>query len=47
MMIEILKLKHLKEWTEIKNKITEQYHNSINNPKVVLPKVSKDCTIHS
>ena len=41
------KLKHLKEWTEIKNKITEQYHNGINNPKVVLPKVSGDCTIHS
>ena len=41
------KLKHLKEWTEIKNKITEQYYNGINNPKVVLPKVSKDCTTHS
>ena len=41
------KLKHLKEWTDIKNKITEQYYNGINNPKVVLPKVSKDCTTHS
>ena len=41
------KLKHLKEWTEIKNKITEQYHNRINNPKVVLPRVSEDCTTHS
>ena len=41
------KLKHLKEWTEIKNKITDQYHNQINNPKVFLPKVSEDCTVHS
>jgi dTDP-4-amino-4,6-dideoxygalactose transaminase len=41
------KLKHLKEWTEIKNKITKRYHNEINNPKVVLPKVSEDCTTHS
>lgn len=41
------KLKHLKSWTEIKNKITERYQREINNPKVVLPKVSKDCTVHS
>jgi dTDP-4-amino-4,6-dideoxygalactose transaminase len=41
------KLKRIKEWTEIKNKITEQYHKGINNPKVILPKVSEDCTTHS
>jgi dTDP-4-amino-4,6-dideoxygalactose transaminase len=41
------KLKHLKEWTDIKNKITERYHNEINSPKVVLPKVSEDFTTHS
>ncbi len=26
------KLKHLKEWTEIKNKITERYHKEKTDP---------------
>ena len=41
------KLKHLKEWTKIKNKITDRYHKEINNKKVSLPKVSEACTTHS
>lgn len=41
------KLKHLHSWTISKNQIVDRFLNEINNQKVILPKKSDDCTLHS
>lgn len=41
------KLRLLEKWTEAKNQITERYQREINNPHVILPKISDFCTNHS
>ena len=41
------KLKHLERWTEIKRQIAQRYHAEIVNPKVTLPVISEDCSVHS
>jgi dTDP-4-amino-4,6-dideoxygalactose transaminase len=41
------KLKHLYSWTITKNEIVARFLNEMNNDKVILPKKSDDCTLHS
>jgi dTDP-4-amino-4,6-dideoxygalactose transaminase len=41
------KLKHLNSWTITKNQIVSRFLNEMNNDKVILPKKSDDCTLHS
>lgn len=41
------KLNHLHSWTMTKNEIVTRFLNEMNNDKVVLPKKSDDCTLHS
>jgi dTDP-4-amino-4,6-dideoxygalactose transaminase len=41
------KLKHLHSWTITKNQIVSRFLSEMNNDKVILPKKSDDCTLHS
>ena len=41
------KLKNLNNWTVTKNQIVSRFLNEMNNDKVILPKKSDDCTLHS
>jgi len=41
------KLKQLHSWTSTKNEIVTRFLNEMNNDKVILPKKSDDCTLHS
>jgi dTDP-4-amino-4,6-dideoxygalactose transaminase len=41
------KLKHITNWTQSKITISNSMLKDINNPKVILPSISVDCTQHS
>ena len=41
------KLKYLHSWTITKNQIVSRFLSEMNNDKVILPKKSDDCTLHS
>lgn len=41
------KLKYLSSWTSDKNKIVDRFLSEIKNDKIVLPKKSSECTLHS